>query len=578
MMFYGATWLGVLAILCLSKVSKVDSGETERSKRAIAKYPFKKWGAKNTIRVKPKTEDDTTKAKAFNTAVKKAIETYGMEKCLINKFELYTWVIRTARHFLVKTNRSHPKGIAVVNKDSAVIDVLIGDDTTATAVNAMHVLNLTVTAFGLLYEDRSPDRNHYIKAASGRFEDAEYPSADIQHVDQVPYDVSSFLHKNKFGLYQNKTGTKVKLQPLFPMLQHEKYDNLGMGARLAREGNYLSFRDVKTLSSHFECENVDSLCALTDCDNGGYVDASCECICPRGLNGTTCQMVAKKNLLPSTCGNVTKATQTLKTVLAPHFPDDYTTGENCFWLIKSTNTKRRVMFNLELFNSSCDTSKLTIYMYGPEVDLHPLSCNELLKKTFVDKWFSSQLSYMAVAWKTEDKVQTGRNGFKFSFVEGCVDDEGKVGFCLPDTKNWDATKPIHCYNCNSSVNPLCALGSTLNPLDTIKCEAGSSCYTQVTKQGDALTISKSCALPTEPCVNNEEACRNNKQCTICCKTPLCNKEGAAKKGDDPFTAIKNRIQLTPITTPLQCGVPKLGARIAVVFVAVVLVGIVGLCW
>jgi hypothetical protein len=61
----------------------------------------------------------------------------------------------------------------------------------------------------------------------------------------------------QYGLYHNKTDAAVKLRPVHPMLQHEKYDNLGIGARLAkRKTTYLSFRDVKTLNRVFDCKET----------------------------------------------------------------------------------------------------------------------------------------------------------------------------------------------------------------------------------------------------------------------------------------------------------------------------------
>jgi hypothetical protein len=61
----------------------------------------------------------------------------------------------------------------------------------------MHVLNMTVTAFGLLYESRRPDRESYIDPVGSSFEEAAYSPGDIDSVVETPYDISSFLHKNK---------------------------------------------------------------------------------------------------------------------------------------------------------------------------------------------------------------------------------------------------------------------------------------------------------------------------------------------------------------------------------------------
>ncbi|KAJ8320802.1 hypothetical protein KUTeg_002389, partial [Tegillarca granosa] len=66
-----------------------------------------------------------------------------------------------------------------------------------------------------------------------------------------------------------------------------------------------------------------------NCQNGGFLNFQCVCVCPDGLTGSTCEQIA------DACGGIITLTpgQT-EEIKSPNYPSPYPQGTKCTWLLK----------------------------------------------------------------------------------------------------------------------------------------------------------------------------------------------------------------------------------------------------
>ncbi|XP_069106937.1 MAM and LDL-receptor class A domain-containing protein 1-like [Argopecten irradians] len=99
---------------------------------------------------------------------------------------------------------------------------------------------------------------------------------------------------------------------------------------LANSAVGLTFYDVKDITAAYQCT---SGCAVKNCQNGGFQDHTCNCLCPPGLTGTLCDQVDSD---PG-CGGIIDVSAGPATITSPNYPGNYPVDKQCTWLVKTSN-------------------------------------------------------------------------------------------------------------------------------------------------------------------------------------------------------------------------------------------------
>ena len=94
-----------------------------------------------------------------------------------------------------------------------------------------------------------------------------------------------------------------------------------------REG--LSTADITLANLIYECDNE---CSTTEqCQNGGYHDSDCNCVCPPGYSGDLCQDGSGPTTTPP-C--IQRLTDTQGEITSPNYPSNYDNDQECMYLIE----------------------------------------------------------------------------------------------------------------------------------------------------------------------------------------------------------------------------------------------------
>uniref|UniRef100_K1RKB5 Metalloendopeptidase n=1 Tax=Magallana gigas TaxID=29159 RepID=K1RKB5_MAGGI len=103
---------------------------------------------------------------------------------------------------------------------------------------------------------------------------------------------------------------------------------------LADTATGLMFYDTKDVCATYQCtQNCPN--ATTTCQNGGFMNTgatvSCYCYCPSDLYGSTCEQVTTS---PECGGIIEIGAGEERTITSPGWPNIYTLGKRCVWVIK----------------------------------------------------------------------------------------------------------------------------------------------------------------------------------------------------------------------------------------------------
>ncbi|XP_006821491.1 protein SpAN-like [Saccoglossus kowalevskii] len=221
---------------------------------------------------------------------------------------------------------------------------------------ALHELGHTL---GLFHEQSRPDRDEYIAVhiehvqhgKEGNFKKRDFTEASTL---DVPYDVSSVMHYGPKSFSKDGNETIESLDP-------EKQSTMG-------KQRQLTFLDRKIMNELYRCS--DNCTNRLECLYGGYMDRHCQCVCPNGFSGVTCNDVVSR----SDCGE--KLTSSSGTITSPNYPDDYDDNVQCSWFIQAPDDYRVSItfddFLLE-FSEPCEFDRLEIRYDEPYYDGYPRS-------------------------------------------------------------------------------------------------------------------------------------------------------------------------------------------------------------
>ncbi|XP_071832922.1 protein SpAN-like [Apostichopus japonicus] len=187
-------------------------------------------------------------------------------------------------------------------------------------------------AIGLKHEHERPDRDTYIQVRTENiksgFENAfnKLTSTTINTYN-VPYDYKSVMHYESDTFSSNGEPTIVSTNPM---------DMIDLGANTLP-----NFSDIKIINLMYDCS---SGCSVVTCNNGGYQDNTCACVCPPGWTGSSCSTSVT---LPDECKNY--LTGASGSASSENYPSNYPQDHTCQWHIKGTAAGQTITVSFQDF-------------------------------------------------------------------------------------------------------------------------------------------------------------------------------------------------------------------------------------
>ncbi|XP_022345727.2 blastula protease 10-like [Crassostrea virginica] len=203
--------------------------------------------------------------------------------------------------------------------------------------------------FGFVHEQSRSDRDQHILIVDGNIipgkeNNFEKYSNKKVYTYNLTYDIGSLMHYSDKAFSRDGESKTI--------VARDTFVQSWMGQRAEP-----SFLDVKLANEAYQCNRK---CRTNFvCQNGGYIGPDCNCICPYGVSGFTCDEV--KSSTPN-CGGILRGEN--GTILSPNYPNDYYSNAECHWLIEGTFDFLKLTFRD--FQSEDEYDNLDIRVYGPE--------------------------------------------------------------------------------------------------------------------------------------------------------------------------------------------------------------------
>ncbi|XP_074656566.1 uncharacterized protein LOC141909824 [Tubulanus polymorphus] len=242
------------------------------------------------------------------------------------------------------------------------------------------IIHETLHATGCWHEQQRTDRSAYVIVSEN-----EYIYSDqfdfMETIDNAPFDYRSVMAYRGVG----KRGRPA----MFTVDPEMEFATTG--------GRLLTFYDNKQLNDVYKCAGR---CGPNRCENEGYLDKNCKCVCPDFVRGTYCGQVS------TGCGGVINVSGT-KILTSPGYPSNYKNGQTCAWLVKAP--KGSIMkikfldFDVEGSPTGCKDS-LEVRYHGLG-NVGPRYCGRGVKKTF-----ETMFNNATIVLRTNSAGQ--RRGFK----------------------------------------------------------------------------------------------------------------------------------------------------------------------
>ncbi|KAK3093613.1 hypothetical protein FSP39_018103 [Pinctada imbricata] len=183
------------------------------------------------------------------------------------------------------------------------------------------VLHEVMHAIGMDHEQQRQDRDDYIQMFWNNILNGQnnHNMYKTQTADRNAYDVESIMQYGLYSFAINNTAKTMKL--LDSRLEF-----------LVDSAKALTFYDVKDITAGYNCTQNCTSTNTPVCTNEGFLGHTCQCFCPPGLRGTTCQNVTTD----SDCGGViTLSSGGSHVIESPNYPNNHTLDKVCVWLIKT---------------------------------------------------------------------------------------------------------------------------------------------------------------------------------------------------------------------------------------------------
>nr|XP_034328673.1 zinc metalloproteinase dpy-31-like isoform X2 [Crassostrea gigas] len=207
----------------------------------------------------------------------------------------------------------------------------------ATVSTALHEI---MHALGMWHEQQRVDRDNYIKILKENIENPEDNMVNYEKhntANELPYDVESVLQYDLRALTKNNLPTMELFDTSLEFL--------------INSAQTMTFYDVAEITKNQQCTDH---CPAVGCENGGFQTFKCNCMCPSGLSGPSCENLDSSN----GCGEIiTLNAGEQREITSPSWPNMYNLDMECVWLIKSKKPNTVLRFkveNLKLSRSNTD--------------------------------------------------------------------------------------------------------------------------------------------------------------------------------------------------------------------------------
>lgn len=176
-------------------------------------------------------------------------------------------------------------------------------------------------AVGFLHEQSRADRNRFVVVNYGNILEGLRSQFDPDQAKRdygARYDYQSVMHYSPTAF---AASPEMKtLSPVNPLL-----------TPLIRRKDGLTFRDRKKANFLYEC---DAACTnKPNCQNEGFVDNTCKCVCPPNTSGEKCETIRKTYYPRPTCGGRVIRERRIQ---SPGYPNAQMPNQGvCVWWIQA---------------------------------------------------------------------------------------------------------------------------------------------------------------------------------------------------------------------------------------------------
>ncbi|XP_069105545.1 uncharacterized protein [Argopecten irradians] len=284
------------------------------------------------------------------------------------------------------------------------------------------VLHEMCHAIGMQHEQSRTDRDHYISVlwdnVNGGQDNGNMRKSNTDDVN--PYDYESIL---QYLLKDMSVNGDYTMRFTDPELEF-----------LAGRSQKLTFYDIKDITEGYSCtDNCGSNTPV--CQNGGFVDHTCDCICPGDLTGNDCSEI----LTDTGCGGVVDVTAGPQTIKTPNYPENYNVGAVCTWLVKGPPgeiiklTINDLHLSYDVTNHNCFHWLEIRYNLIGQTGLK--KCGEVSDKIYSTTWDGiPHLMYLQLDSSYADDIGPSK-GFSLTVEHarpGCISSPCWSGTCVDD--------------------------------------------------------------------------------------------------------------------------------------------------
>ncbi|XP_037070538.1 blastula protease 10-like [Pollicipes pollicipes] len=229
-------------------------------------------------------------------------------------------------------------------------------------------------SLGFFHEQSRPDRDQHVEVMRDNIKkgyEANFNMKEKADTLGVEYDLQSIMHYAKFAF--SFTGQPT-LRAVDPLQEHL------VGRRIGK----MTHRDRAVTNIAYECA---AHCTEPPaCQNEGYVDKFCKCVCPDGVQGELCEDVPDDySYYGPMCGN---ANITMPGVVtSPGYPDSMEKNRDCYWLMTAPSgfAVRLTITDVSMNDyPNCKRDRMSIRLEGNLRDEAESDCNtRLTGRSFV---------------------------------------------------------------------------------------------------------------------------------------------------------------------------------------------------
>ncbi|XP_061190290.1 uncharacterized protein LOC133198173 [Saccostrea echinata] len=349
---------------------------------------------------------------------------------LFNKFTCIRWKPRSSEvateaghsgYVRVQSGSGCSSGVGFYGNDEHVITLAEpGCGSVGIAVHEM------LHRIGQRHEQSRSDRDRYVRIVWKNIDpDMKYNFYRRLTYNRNPYDVGSVMQYGYTSFGAGKTTIELRDKNL--LFLEVPSDQV------------FSFYDLKDILDQYECT---AHCTSPPvCENGGYVNFTCQCSCPKGFTGSTCQTV----ITDSDCGGfvylkendlVLEPNKDVS-VTSPNYPGPTGQGKICRWAVKAPEGYI-IKMTIDDLHMAYNPETVRCYhwleiQYNLPGQAGIRRCGDIVGETFLTSVDSPTLMIVTMDTKFVGSRVT-RKGFRLHFEkerEVCRDNPCQYGVCIP---------------------------------------------------------------------------------------------------------------------------------------------------